>query len=210
MALCEREPERTREVNVDHTVTLAQRLVDAGVFVVFLSSNTVFDGSTPFANSSQLPNPQCEYGRQKAAAEAEILNFGDKAAVIRFTKIFDPNTRLMRGWVSSLRYDAPIQPFSDAMIAPVSIAFAATVISAVVEHQSGGIHQVSASHDISYVHAATYLATQLGANPKLIRAVSSKDTGGPIFPKHTTLDTITLSQLGFDAPPPTWALDQFL
>ena len=43
--LCRRNPEATHRINVEQTMCLAATLVAAGCFVVFLSTNLVFDGS---------------------------------------------------------------------------------------------------------------------------------------------------------------------
>src|SRR3990167_2388121 len=41
---CEGNPLKTREVNVQGTVKLCSKLIDKGAFVVWLSSERVFDG----------------------------------------------------------------------------------------------------------------------------------------------------------------------
>src|SRR5262245_57753839 len=42
---CEREPEATARVNVGANLALADRLAASGAYVIFLSSNQVFDGT---------------------------------------------------------------------------------------------------------------------------------------------------------------------
>ncbi len=207
---CQRNPRETRRINVENTVALARQLADVGMFVVFLSSNSVFDGSTGFPRSGDLPNPQHEYGRQKADAEQGLLTMGTATAVIRFSKIVAPNMPLLRGWVRNLRSGEAIHPFYDAVMAPVSATFATELIYQVAVRKRPGITQASASDDISYADAANYLATCIAAGANLVNPSSCKNFGALAFPKHTTLDTKELAELGFEAPPPVRALDQFL
>jgi dTDP-4-dehydrorhamnose reductase len=207
---CQREPQATRRINVDHTVALARNLIDAAMFVVFISSNTVFDGSAAFAGSGDKPNPQHEYGRQKADAEAQLLDMGKNAAVIRFGKIIAPGMPLLSGWIRDLRAGETVHAFSDAVMAPVSADFAAEVICRLDTYKRAGVTQASASEDITYANAARYLARVIAADVNLIRPVSSRKAGIPAVPEHTTLNTSELLQLGLEAPLPTNALDQFL
>jgi dTDP-4-dehydrorhamnose reductase len=207
---CQREPLATRRINVENTVALARYLADIGMFVVFLSSNSVFDGSTRFPSSGDLPNPQHEYGRQKAEAEKQLLNMGTPTAVIRFSKIVAPDMPLLRGWVRNLRSGEAIHPFYDAVMAPISASFATDLVCQVAVRKRPGITQASASDDISYACAANYLAASIAADTNLVNPTSCKKVGALAFPNHTTLDTRELAELGFEAPPPVRALDQFL
>jgi dTDP-4-dehydrorhamnose reductase len=207
---CQLEPLATRRINVENTLALARRLLDAGLFVVFLSSNAVFDGRTAFRRSGDKPNPQHEYGRQKAEAEAYLLDFGESTAVIRFSKVIAPDMPLLSGWVRSLRAGEPIHPFLDAVMAPVSASFATELILLVATEKRAGVIQASASKDISYAGAAAYLATRIAVDTSLVKPVSCANAGMPAFPDHTTLDTTALRQLGLEAPSPTHALDQLV
>jgi dTDP-4-dehydrorhamnose reductase len=205
---CQREPHATRRVNVENTVALAKNLVDAGLFVVFLSSNTVFDGLTAYPGARDKPNPQHEYGRQKADAEAQLLDLGNSTAVIRFSKIIAPDMPLLRGWIADMRAGKSVYPFSDAVMAPLSVAFATELICRVATSKRAGVTQASASNDISYAGAAKYIATKIRADMNLVKPVSCKNAGISAFPDHTTLDTMELQELGLEAPSPTHVLDQ--
>jgi dTDP-4-dehydrorhamnose reductase len=135
---------------------------------------------------------------------------GQDIAVIRFSKIISPEMPLLCGWKADLQAGKVVHPFSDAVMAPLSAAFAITVISRVLASKRAGVTQASANRDISYEYAARYLATRISADVRLIAPVSSKHAGIHGFPSHTTLDSAGLKQLCLDAPPPTQALDQFI
>ena len=210
MERCRLEPAATRRINVENTIALARRLVDAGVFVVFLSSNAVFDGQTAFPKAADRTNPQTEYGRQKAQAEEQLLRLGDGITVVRFSKIIPPDMPLISGWASDLRAGKVIHPFSDSVMAPVSSTFAVELLIRLVTRQLPGIVQASASNDMTYESAARYVAAKLTASVKLIEPISYTQMGISFVPKHTTLDASRLVEVQLEAPSPTHALDQLV
>jgi len=65
---------------------VTERLQVQGSFVIFLSSNQVFDGTTPYRHSDEAVCPLNEYGRQKAAFENWLLGRSKPAAILRLTK----------------------------------------------------------------------------------------------------------------------------
>jgi dTDP-4-dehydrorhamnose reductase len=209
MERCRVEPETSRLVNVVSTVALAERLVDAGAFVIFLSTNAVFDGETPFAKPTDPTNPQTEYGRQKAEAEEQLLKFGDRIAVVRFGKVIAPDTPLFARWATDLRAGKVIHPFSDMVMAPISLAFAVEALRQVAQRQLPGITQVSAAEDITFANAAQYISKKLCADDKLVEPISYRQVKIAFSPTHTTLDSIRLAEFGHNPPGPTNALDQF-
>jgi dTDP-4-dehydrorhamnose reductase len=190
---CRLEPEYSRRVNVEGTTALAKRLVDSGVFVIFPSTNLVFDGEKPFAKANAPLNPQTEYGRQKAEAESQLLKLGDLVSIVRFSKVLSPNMTLFQNWIRDLKTGKEIHPFFDMVMSPVSLSFAVDVLLKVEEKKVPGIMQVSASKDISYAEAALYIARKLSLDEKLIKPVSYRESGIVYAPLHTTLDINLLS-----------------
>lgn len=207
IAACERDPAGTRLLNVERTVALARRLEAAGAFVVFLSTNQVFDGSQPQRAGDSPVCPQSEYGRQKAAAERLL---GESVAVVRLTKVVAPDTPLFRDWAAALRAGERVRAFTDLVCAPLPLGFVARALLTIGAARAGGVWQLSGERDLSYAELARYLATQLGANAALVETASAADAGLPpsARPRHTTLDT-SRWRAAFDRPiPSVWqALD---
>jgi dTDP-4-dehydrorhamnose reductase len=203
---CRREPLRSARVNVQNSVTVAKTLVAAGAFVIFLSTNLVFDGALPFRPADTPPCPQTEYGRQKADAERQLFTLGPSVAVARFTKIMAPNMPLFSGWIQALQQHTIIHPFSDMWIAPVPLPFASGLLIRIAKARLSGLIQISGDEDISYAQIGAYLAQRLEAPPHLVQPVQSTEAGlnFEATPAHTTLDTTRLrTELGVN-PPPVW------
>lgn len=199
---CRRAPESSGRVNVTGTVALVERLVSEGAFVVHLSSAHVFDGTRPHRLPDDPTCPVTEYGRQKAEAERAILQFGDSAAIIRFTKIVGPNDPLFGGWAALWSEGQPVRPFSDMTMSPVPLSCAVETIRRVAMAKLSGIWQVSAESDISYSDAATLGAKSIGGDVSLIEPITASDAGYPEqVMRHTSLDTHRVRrELGVEIP----------
>jgi len=199
---CRQDPAGTRRINVDALRVIGEKLLAGGAFVVFPSTNLVFDGSVPFPGPSDPVCPTTEYGRQKADLERVLLAH-DQAAVVRLTKVLSPQMALFREWARSLRAGQAIQPFADMVMAPVSLGLAVEALWRVGRGRVAGITQVSAAQDITYEQAARQLAQHLGVNRELVQPITTAQTGRTFeaVPRHTALDTTRLrDELGLEPP----------
>jgi dTDP-4-dehydrorhamnose reductase len=208
---CRTRPAASRHINVEQTVSLAERLIAGGAFVVFLSTNLVFDGMHARRGADDPVSPRTEYGRQKAAAERRLLALGDAVAVVRLSKVVDRTTPLLARWTRALLDGREIRPFSDMVVSPVPLGFAVRVIGRVGQRRLGGILQLSAPEDVTYEHVARQAAYRLGAPVALVRPVTVTESALEMedIPRHTTLDTTRLTAaLGVQPPPADRTVDQ--
>jgi dTDP-4-dehydrorhamnose reductase len=200
---CRRDPTGTAYLNVVKIVELANHLVSRGAFVIYLSSNAVFDGSVPYSRPDDAISPVTEYGRQKAQAESRLLELGNLVSVVRFTKILGPQTQPFKEWTQALRTGKPIHPFSDMVLAPVSLDFAVNVLHQVANKRLSGIVQVSGKRDVSYAGAARLGARYLGVDEDLVRPVKRSRLHRCVepIPAHTSLNTDRLQAALAIEPP---------
>ena len=200
---CRKNPEDSFRVNVTGLTALAEKLAASGVFIIYPSTNHVFDGTIPWRKADESYSPVTEYGRQKAEAERRILGLGDAAAVIRTAKILAPGLPLFASWVEALKQGQVIQPFSDMSLAPIPLSCAVSIIQLVADLRLEGVFQASGECDISYEEAARIGARILGVSQDLVQAVPASKSGalsepGPV---HTTLSIERLiSTLGVIPP----------
>lgn len=189
MARCAAEPELTDHINVAQIKRLVELLASRGAFIVFPSTNQVFDGSRPDVPVTTPPNPVSRYGQQKVQVEQAVLALGRQGAVIRYSKIISPGYALFEGWRQKLAAGEQIQAFEDMVMAPVTLAGATQVMSAVAEYRLAGLHQFSGNEDISYFRAAQTLALVWGADVGQVKAVlaSTQLQNIGACPRHTTL-----------------------
>jgi dTDP-4-dehydrorhamnose reductase len=210
-AACREQREESRRLNVDATVDLGRRLAEAGIRLVFPSTNMVFDGSIPFTPAVAARHPRTAYGRMKAEAEERLLALGDATTVVRLSKVIGGTLPVFERWRQALGRREPIRPLADLVMAPVPLPMAAAVLAAAACEPLGPILQLSASADVSYADVAARLAARWGAAAKLVRPATAAELRVPLehLPAHTTLDATALrDRLGIEPPDPRAAIDK--
>lgn len=178
-------------VNVTNTVLLARRLVDAGIFVVFPSTNLVFDGSRPHEQANAARCPRTAYGRMKADAEQRLLAIGGGIGIVRLTKVVHSHLPIFVQWRSTLSRDADVHPYHDVVFSPLLLREAVSVLITAGRARAEGVMQVSAQDDISYAEACRLLAKCLAVPEARVKPVAWQEaqSGLEHVPEHTTLGT---------------------
>lgn len=207
---CQSNPGETRLVNVTQTLNIAKTLTRSGVFVIFLSTNAVFDGETAFAKSTMPVSPNSEYGRQKADAEFELLKLENSVAIVRFGKILSSDATLLCNWKHDLLSEKIIHPYIDMVMAPLSMEFSVQCLKVIARKRKPGIFQLTATCDINYFEAAKYIANAMHITEDLIDPIYCRENGILFAPKNTTLDGQTVKELGINLPSAFEAIHQFL
>ncbi|MFN7965788.1 MAG: dTDP-4-dehydrorhamnose reductase [Acidobacteriota bacterium] len=90
---CERDPEKAMQVNAVGPAHLAQACRSAGVRLIHLSTDYVFDGEIPAGveyDEADQPNPVNTYARTKCAGEDAVLECLADAVVLRISFVFGP------------------------------------------------------------------------------------------------------------------------
>ena len=169
LADCEAHPAETALINVTRTTELARKLSERGAFIVFLSTNLVFDGSKAFPTVEDAPNPTTAYGHQKAEAEKILCELGDRVAIVRLTKVVHPRMPLLLDWAATLRRREVIHPYSDKVFSPIPLEYVVRALRSIAARRTGGIIHLSAETDISYASLAASLAEQLNVTSDLIQ-----------------------------------------
>lgn len=216
IAACHDDPEGSALVNVDRTLALAERLVEAGSHVLHLSTNQVFDGTRPALPADAALSPVSAYGRQKARTETALLARiaeGAPIAILRLAKVVSPGMALLRQWREELAAGRPVRAFSDMTMAPVPVDLVARAIAMLMEDRATGIFQLAGPKDVAYSAVAGYIADRVGADPSLVTVTTAAEAGMPpgSTPRYTTLDASLMAErYGLAVPPPFEVIDQAL
>jgi dTDP-4-dehydrorhamnose reductase len=86
----ERRPEEGRSSNLQATINVAEACRRAGAYLVYVSTNAVFDGKNAPYRETDAPNPLHHYGRIKLACERAVTEKSGPHAIVR--------PILMYGW----------------------------------------------------------------------------------------------------------------
>jgi dTDP-4-dehydrorhamnose reductase len=216
LADCAADPAGSARVNVTGTLALAERLIARGIYVLFLSTNQVFDGTTPHVPADAPTAPVSEYGRQKARTEAALralMDRGAPVAILRLAKVVSRETALLRDWTTALAAGRPIRAFHDMTMAPAAVDTVVRAVDALMGERASGIFQLTGPRDLSYARAGHVLAERLRVDPALVTRASVTQAGLPagVAPPNTTLDSSALrKRYGIVVPDPETVLDGVL
>ena len=160
---CESNPKESRKINVDAISKLAEILNSKGTFLLFLSTNQVFDGKKAYRKASDQKNPINEYGRQKSDVEENILKLS-KSSVLRLSKVINHEDSLLIEWKEKLNSKEKIKAFDDMTLSPTSFEYVIKKIDLLLKHKREGIFHCRGGKDISYYEYAKQFA-KLGNYP---------------------------------------------
>lgn len=208
IAQCEANPTATGVINIDVPRRLASWAREHRARPLLLSTSAVLDSTRPWAPEDEPLGPRSLYGRQKAAAERAVLSSG--GTVLRLGKVLHPEQATLVEWRRDLTSGRKIAPFSDLIIAPISLDLAVRAIVGLIGAQdAAGIFQITANRDLSYAEAAFCFASALGVSKELVAPTTSDEAGVTLVekPLHATLSDARLrAATGIVSPPPEEAI----
>ena len=86
----EKNAEATRALNVSATRTLTELCGQQGAFLIYFSTDYVFDGRSPLYLPESIPAPLNAYGVSKLDGEKVVLQQGNTTAVLRIPVLYGP------------------------------------------------------------------------------------------------------------------------
>lgn len=159
LADCAADPRGSAHVNVTQTLALAERLIARDIYVLFLSTNQVFDGQTAHVPADTAMAPVSKYGRQKARTESALHTYmarGAPVAILRLGKVVSPQTALLRDWRAALCADRPIRAFHDMTMAPAPIGAVTHAVERLMTDRAIGIFQLTGPRDVAYAEVGAF------------------------------------------------------
>jgi dTDP-4-dehydrorhamnose reductase len=146
--LCEIDPVATRLVNVEGLQNLIEATAELGAFLVYFSTEYVFDGRCGPYSEDDACNPLNEYGRQKLDCERRIAAQLGRYIIGRISGVYDWEkkkknfvVRLIESLVSGQSFKVP----SDQVITPTYAPNLARVVHRLVESGHQGLFHLSGS-----------------------------------------------------------------
>lgn len=198
---CAADPAAARRINVVNLARIAEELLGRGAFLVFLSTNAVFGDVPRKPVETDAPDPQSEYGRQKAESESRLCVLaasapaGSGVAIVRLTKVISRRTPLLAGWIESLRAGGFIEAARDLLLSPISLSYTVKHLARIGDSRLGGTYHLSGTRDLAYLEFARLLAAGIGAGNDRVRPVDVNERrAGAALPRVHALDMRQTSQ----------------
>eukprot|EP01138_Halocafeteria_seosinensis_P013916 gb/GECG01014211.1/.p1 GENE.gb/GECG01014211.1/~~gb/GECG01014211.1/.p1 ORF type:complete len:326 (+),score=30.95 gb/GECG01014211.1/:1-978(+) len=98
----EDDPEYVEKLNIQSVWTIAQCAANIGAHFVQISTDYVFDGSSPPYSEHSYPNPLNAYGMSKLRAEYTALGANPSTTILRVPVLYGQTTNLDESAVTTL------------------------------------------------------------------------------------------------------------
>jgi dTDP-4-dehydrorhamnose reductase len=151
--VCESEPNRSWQVNVDAVRELARR----SPLLVHLSTNYVFDGRRPDAYAeTDLASPQSIYALTKLAGEHAALAYAERALVVRTAGLYGLSGSASKGgnfvqrMITRAREQGALRMVADQRLQPTFTSDLAAALIECVELGATGLIHLTASGACSW------------------------------------------------------------
>ena len=211
---CEVNREKAYRINYLATSAIARIAGKVKAFVVYVSTDYVFDGEKGMYKENDLPNPVNYYGFTKLLGEVAISSIlPETSLIVRTSGLYgySPTGKKNFGIISfeKLLRGEEVYAFYDQILSPTYAYALAMELIKIVEKKITGIIHLAGERLSRYEFART-LAKVLGADEALIKPISVNDVKLIAKrPKDSSLDTAEARVQGFSIPPVAECLTHF-
>jgi dTDP-4-dehydrorhamnose reductase len=188
---CEQNPIKAWEINVTATRFLVEAARQINAFLIFISTDFVFDGiHGPYKETDEI-NPVSYYGSTKVAAEKAVAESGLPYAIVRtcllYGNILFGTRSNIISWVKeNLEQGQKIKVVSDQWRTPTYIEDLAKGILLIAEKRATGLFHISGKDFLSPYEMAMATAEYLGLDASLIEKVDASVFAQPAKRPATT------------------------
>ena len=205
---CEKNPDRSFQVNALGALNLARITQDLKSDLVHISTDYVFDGkkAQPYVESD-LPHPLNVYAASKVAGEHFIAAYSDRHYVVRSSGLYGHNKCRAKGrnFIDTMLALAgegkDIRVVQDEVLTPTYTYYLALQVRDLVKTESYGLYHATNNGSCSWYEFAQEIFKNADLQPNL-QPVSAKDFPSPIKrPSYSVLDNAALRSLGIDEMP---------
>jgi dTDP-4-dehydrorhamnose reductase len=168
---CEGHPKETQAVNVQATSFVAEIASELRSRVLYISTDSVFDGKRGNYSEAARPAPLNVYARSKLCGELEVLRRHPAALVARVS-IYGwnvQNKQSLAEWVlRQLAAGKEIGGFTDVHFSPMLVNDLAEVLLSMLDRRLSGLYHVVGSERISKYEFARRVAMASGFEPERV------------------------------------------
>ncbi len=198
---CERERELAYRLNVEGTRAIAQACQDVGAFLVYISTDYVFDGVRGMYREDELTNPISYYGTSKLLGEQFCQGCIARTCVIYGSQPASGKINFALWLIDRLRSGKQVSVVTDQFITPTLNTNLARMVLEAADRRLAGIYHMAGATRISRYDFALQVADIFGLNADLI--LPSRMADLPWIarrPMDSSLDTSKASKMLANKP----------
>jgi dTDP-4-dehydrorhamnose reductase len=210
---CETIQAKAFQINSIGSLNIAEACKRIGSKMIYISSDYVFDGKkrTPYSETD-IPNPKCIYGLSKWLGEELVKKTLLESYIVRTSWLYGHGGK---NFVNTMaRFAASqkeVKVVSDQIGSPTYVNDLVDVLLHLIDKPYGTYH-VSNDGQCSWYQFAKAIYEYVGAEPNLVRPLTTKEYGSPA--KRPAFSLLNLNKLESNdiTKPRDWkaALEEYL
>jgi len=175
---CEQNPELCHKVNVESTAVISKICQELNIFMIFVSTDFIFDGTEGPYREEDKPNPLSVYGHSKLEAEKIVQASSHPWAIIRTVLLYGFVPGMSRTnivlWVKkSLEEGKNIRVVNDQVRSPTLAEDLADGIISVLMREKQGVFHISGAEQMRIIDIAREVADYWKLDTTLIEETTS-------------------------------------
>ncbi len=186
---CEKNPVKCKEANFE----VVKNIVDAAhsnTYIIFISTDSVFDDNIFFPSEDSLKNPLNCYAKTKSLAEDYIINNHKNHMIVRTNMYgFHKNWRgsLVEWAISKLESGNSFGGYTDVHFNPLYTKQLSKAIFDLIEKDYYGVIHLGSSESITKYDFLVMALSELGFDSRMIYKTKLENENAAPRPKHTSL-----------------------
>jgi len=196
---CEREKDLACKINVEGTRAIAEAARKAGSYLVYISTDYVFDGQRGlYREEEEETNPVSYYGRSKLQGEEFCLDQGciARTCVIYGSRPASGKVNFALWLLNALKSGKEARVVTDQFITPTLNSNLAAMVLEAADRRLSGIYHLSGAARVSRYDFACELARAFDLDRRLILPSQMSDIGWLAKrPMDSSLDTGKASRM---------------
>ena len=202
--LCEKEKTSASEINTKATEIIAKECSKLNSFLVYVSTDYVFDGNFGMYKEDDVTNPLGFYGKSKLEGEKAVQNFSTNWCIARTSTPFGlhPTKKSFPMWViENLQKQKQIDVLIDQFTSPTYIPNLSRMLIEISERRITGIIHTAGASKISRYQMASMVSDKLNLDGTLLKQISmNKMKWVAQRPKDSSLDVSRASSILNEKP----------
>jgi len=191
---CEANTDTADEVNIVLTRTVVELCREGGARLVFVSTDTIFDGEKGNYVESDPPGPVNYYGHTKVMAEERVQErlhdwvIARPAIVLGLPFFSEGNSALVR-LLAALRAGQQVKALINEVRSPIDVITLGEALLELAGNDYQGILHLGGNDRVERPSFCRQIAQRLGFSPELIVPVNAKGISGRApRPRDVSLD----------------------
>ena len=141
--VCQQERDLARSVNIDGAANVSRVCAKAGVYLVHISTDLVFDGRKGRYDEDDRPSPLSHYGKTKAESELVVRESCPDASILRTAIVYGAGSgkrpNFFQWAIRQARDGKPMKIFTDEYRSFLYVEDSAEAVAALIGKRPHGI-----------------------------------------------------------------------